>query len=398
MAPQTAVVLAGGEGQRLRPLTRNRPKPMLPAANRPIIEYVLDAIIEAGVSDIHLVVGYKRQRVQSHLGPTYRNVKLTYHTQEKQLGSGHALLQARDEIDESFVVVNGDQIADPALITDVLDAHDSQVAAATLSVVDSEKAVQYGVVTVEGDHVTQLREQPRNEPTGLLNAGIYAFTPSIFEVLDTLPRPSGTLALTAAVSHLIEETEQPVRGVRGDGFWIDATFPWDLLAVAQQVYTMEWIDEPTIDPHVWVAESATVHPSATLEGPVVVGPDAEIGAGAVVGPAATIGGNATVGANAVLTNTLIDDGSRVGANSTVVDAVFGQDVVFGPNSVITGGDHDVTIDTQVYPDRELGAVIADRSRLGGGTTVCGGVLIGSGVRVHDGVRVETNVADEVELR
>ncbi|TKX72453.1 sugar phosphate nucleotidyltransferase [Halorubrum sp. GN11GM_10-3_MGM] len=398
MAPQTAVVLAGGEGQRLRPLTRNRPKPMLPAANRPIIEYVLDAIIEAGISDIHLVVGYKRQRVQSHFGPTYQNADLTYHTQEKQLGSGHALLQARDEIDEPFVAINGDQIADPALITDVLDAHDRNEPAATLSVVDSGKAAQYGVVTLEAGHVTHLREQPRDDSTGALNAGIYAFTPGIFEVLDTLPRPSGMLSLTAAISHLAEETEQTVQGVKSDGFWIDATFPWDLLAVARQVYTMEWINEPAVDSHVWVAESATVHPSATLKGPVVVGPDAEIGAGAVVGPAATIGGNATVGANAVLTNALIDDGSRVGANATVVDAIFGQDVVFGPNSVIAGGEHDVRIDTQVYPNHELGAVIADRSQLGGGTTVCGGVLIGSGVQVQDGERIETNVADGVELR
>lgn len=398
MALQTAVVLAGGEGERLRPLTRNRPKPMLPAANRPIIEHVLDAVIEAGITEIHLVVGYKRKRVQSHLGPTYRNVDLTYHTQNKQLGSGHALLQARDAIDESFLVVNGDQIAEPALLTDVIDAHDPETALATLSVVDSDKATQYGVVTVADGYVTELIERPHSAPSGLLNAGVYAFTPSVFDVLASLPRPDGILALPAAVSHLVETDSHQVSAVRTDGFWTDATYPWDLLTVNHQVCSHGQVAEPARESGVWVAESATIHPSATLTGPVVIGSDAEIAAGAVVGPNTAIAGTATIGPNAVVSNTVIDEGSRVGANATVHDTVFGTDVTFGANSVIAGGDNDVRIGDRVYADRELGAVIADRSQLGGGTTVAGGVLVGSGVHVHGGTRVDTNVADELEVR
>ena len=94
MSDRSAIVLAAGEGKRLRPLTKHRPKPMLPAATKPILEHVFDALIDAGVTDITVVVGYKRTRVQSHFGPTYRNVPLQYVTQRKQLGSGHALLAA----------------------------------------------------------------------------------------------------------------------------------------------------------------------------------------------------------------------------------------------------------------------------------------------------------------
>src|SRR6056297_683552 len=92
--PSSAVVLAAGEGIRLRPLTANRPKPMLPAGTRPILEHVLNALIDASVDDIHLVVGYQADRVRSHFGPAYRGVPISYHTQTNQLGSGHALLQA----------------------------------------------------------------------------------------------------------------------------------------------------------------------------------------------------------------------------------------------------------------------------------------------------------------
>jgi len=100
--PSSAVVLAAGEGIRLRPLTANRPKPMLPAGTRPILEHVLNALIDAGVDDIHLVVGYQANRVRSYFGSTYRDVSITYHTQANQLGSGHALLQARDGPEDRF--------------------------------------------------------------------------------------------------------------------------------------------------------------------------------------------------------------------------------------------------------------------------------------------------------
>ena len=115
----SAVVLAAGEGIRLRPLTANRPKPMLPAGTRPILEHVLNALIDAGVEDIHLVVGYQANRVRSYFGPTYRDVPITYHTQANQLGSGHALLQARDGPDGSFLLVNGDQIIDSRIVETV---------------------------------------------------------------------------------------------------------------------------------------------------------------------------------------------------------------------------------------------------------------------------------------
>ena len=182
-APTSAVVLAAGEGLRLRPLTANRPKPMLPAGTQPILEHVLDALINADITDIHLVVGYKADRVRSHFGPTYRDVSLTYHTQTNQLGSGHALLQAQDGLDGSFLLVNGDQVIDSKIVERVSDVHSS---AATLAVVEGSQAANYGAVTVEDNEITTLTEQPSTGEFRLFNAGVYAFTQEIFPVLDTL--------------------------------------------------------------------------------------------------------------------------------------------------------------------------------------------------------------------
>lgn len=394
---RTAVVLAGGEGERLRPLTTNRPKPMLPAGNRPILEYVFDSLIDAGVERIHVVVGYRGTRVQDHFGPTYRDVPLAYHRQKKQLGSGHALLQVHGRIDEPFLAVNGDQIAEPSIVADVVAEHDRGDATATLSVVESEEASRYGSVRLRGDEIVELVERPHNGDYRLLNAGVYGFDPAFLDELAATPREDGGLTLPAGVSRLVEDDRYRVRGVRTEGFWTDATYPWDLLTAARQVFAMEWIELPERDAGVWIADSATVHPDATLQPPVAVSADCEIAAGAVVGPTVALGTNATVEANAVVADSVIGDDSRIEANATVVDAVFGQDVRCGPGSVIPGGEADVRIDDRIHEGARLGAVLADRVDAEAGVVFSPGVLVGPNVAIDVGVRIARNVSAGAEV-
>ena len=394
---RTAVVLAGGEGERLRPLTRNRPKPMLPAVNRPILEYVFDSLIDSGIEQLHVVVGYRGTRVQDHFGPTYRGVPLAYHRQDKQLGSGHALLQVRGTIDEPFLAVNGDQIADPSIVADVAAAHLEGDAIATLSVVESREASRYGSVRLDGDEIVELVERPESGDYRLLNAGVYGFDPAFLQALAATPRVAGSLPLPAAVSRLVADEDHRVRGVRTEGFWTDATYPWDLLTAARQVFDMGWVELPERDPDVWIADSATVHPDATLQPPVAVSADCEIGAGAVVGPTASLGTNVTVDASAVVRDSVVGDDSRIGANATVVDAVFGQDVRLGPGSVIPGGDADVRVNDRIHEGERLGAVLADRVDAEAGVVFSPGVLVGPNASIDVGVRLVRNVSAGAEV-
>ncbi|MEF8780488.1 MAG: sugar phosphate nucleotidyltransferase [Haloferacaceae archaeon] len=394
---RTAVVLAGGEGERLRPLTTNRPKPMLPAGNRPILEYVFDSLIESGIERIHVVVGYRGTRVQDHFGPTYRDVPLQYHRQEKQLGSGHALLQVRDAIREPFLAVNGDQIAEPTIVADVLAEHERGDAVATLSVVESEEASRYGSVRLDGDEVIELVERPGGDDYRLLNAGVYGFDAAFLDELDATPRENGSLTLPGAVSRLVGDDAHLVRGVKTEGFWTDATYPWDLLTAARQVFAMEWIGLPERSEGVWIADSATVHPDATLQPPVAVSADCEVGAGAVVGPTVALGTNATVEANAVVRDSVIGDDSRIGANATAIDAVFGQDVGFGPGSVIPGGKGDVRVNDRIHEGARLGAVLADRVDAEAGVSFAPGVLVGPSASIDGGVRIALNVTEGAEV-
>lgn len=395
MAVTTAIVLAAGEGTRLRPLTRNRPKPMLPAANRPILEYVFDALVEAGVEQICLVVGYKRDRVQNHFGPTYRDVQLTYAHQEKQLGSGHALLRARSVTEGPVLVVNGDRLVESTAVRDVRETFERH-GEPTLAVLERRDASQYGAVRLHDGHIAELVEKPDSDEFRLINAGVYAFDDAIFDALESTPRREGELALPDTISRFVE-AGKPVRGVQTGGLWADATYPWDLLTVADELFARGRIDAPEVSDGVWVAESARVHDRATLQSPVAVGPDCEVGPGAVVGPQVALGRNVTIGPNVTVVQSVLDADTRVQAGSVLADAVTGEDCNLGPNTTVPGGSADVRVQDRVFTDQRLGAVFADRVRAEGDVSCVPGTLVGPDAHIGLGVQVSGTVDSGAEV-
>jgi glucose-1-phosphate thymidylyltransferase len=382
---------------------------MLPAGNRPILEHVLDALIDAGVTDVRLVVGYRRDRVQDHFGATYRGCALRYHIQEPRLGTGDALRQVADEVDGRFVVVNGDEPLTGGAVEAVADARDTATA---LAVVESERAPQYGAVRRRGDRVTELVERPRSDDYRLLNAGVYAFDDRIFDVLADTPRTGGELSLVDAVSTLVDGTD-PVRAVTVDGPWVDATYPWDLLDVAGHVLAEGAVTEPergfgsesesesesefAPGSGIYVAETARVDEDAVVRPPAVVGPDVEVGPGVVLGPEVALGRNVTLGANATILRSVLDEDTRVGPNATLVDCVTGQNARVGAGATVPGGPGDVRVGTTIHEDRRLGAVLADRATLAGNASTAPGTLVGPNARVSGGVHARGVVDEGAEV-
>lgn len=395
MAIGSAVVLAAGEGNRLRPLTRSRPKPMLPAATRPILEYVLDTLVDAGVDEICLVVGYRRERVQEHFGPTYRDIELTYVRQDTQLGSGHALLAARNAVDGPVLVLNGDRIIEAEAVTAVAEAFETH-GEPTVAVTRHPAAHRYGAVSLDGDHLTELVEKPARAQYRLINAGVYAFDDSIFGSIDRTPRHEGELALTDTIVRLIDAGE-PVRGVSIGGMWVDATYPWDLLTVTEELLARGRVTEPARAERVWVSDSARVHGDATLQPPVVIAGDCEVGPGAVVGPQTALGRNATVGSNVTIARSVLDADTRVGPGSTLVDCVTGQDCRLGAATVVSGGPADVRVEDRVFEDQRLGAVVADHVRAVGDVSLAPGTLVGPASHLGFGVRASGEIPEGAEV-
>ncbi|MFC4542215.1 sugar phosphate nucleotidyltransferase [Halosolutus amylolyticus] len=393
MSDYPAIVLAAGEGTRLRPLTRNRPKPMLPVATKPILEHVFDQLLDAGITEFVVVVGYRHERIQSYFGPRYRNAPITYVTQEKQLGTGHALLAAESVVEGTALVINGDQVVDSRIIRDVLTTHESG-AAATIALLQRSNVDEYGGVRIEDGQVTRIVENPRDDEIYHLNAGVYAFEELAFDaVRDAEPR-AGEHLLVDGLSELVDAGHD-VNGAVSEGIWVDATYPWDLLDISFELFDTGVVegDRPTDG-----LDAATVHGSAVVREPVVVSRDCTIEPGAVVGPYVCLDENVTVGSNAVVKRSVIDADSRIKDNATVIECVTGTGVTIGAGSTIPGGPGDVHVKDRVFENEKLGALLADRVRDGGGVTYVPGAIVGAGSELQAGTTVRGTLAAKTEVR
>lgn len=385
-----AVILAAGEGTRLRPLTAVRPKPMLPVANRPLLEHVVEAVAEAGIDEIVLVVGYKRERIQSYFGDGDDwGVDIEYALQEKQLGTGHAVLQAETHVDGPFLALNGDRIIEPDDVEHLIESGDERAESAPIvSVTRSSTPSNYGVVELDGRRVTSIVEKPPAHLAGtdLINAGVYRFEPSIFEAIRAT-ETDGELALTATLRRLA--TEETVRAVRFDGRWLDVTHLWDLVSVNARLLDRS---AAGTDPGALVADQASLATS------VVLGADARVRPNATVLSGCALGENVEVGPSAVLDGVVVMPDATIGAGSVLRDCVVGQGASVGPSVTVEGGYADVAVEGKLHEDVRLGGVVGDHASVGGAVTLEPGSVLGAGASVTTGTTIRGRVPDGAFVR
>jgi glucose-1-phosphate thymidylyltransferase len=382
-----AVVLAAGEGRRLEPLTDTRPKPMLPVANRPLLEHVVESVVAAGIDEIVLVVGYKRERIQSHFGGGDDwGIDIEYAIQEKQLGTGHAVLQTEHLVDDTFLVLNGDRIIDPSIVERAMEAEDD--GETLLAVTRTTDPSGLGVVETEGERVTGVTEKPPEHAitSEVVNAGVYRFEPGVFDAIRNT-ETSGELTITATLNRLA--TADDVRVLRYRGAWLDVSHLWDLLSVNASLLNGDPLDVP---------ETTRVGNSAVVTDGVAVGSNVRIGPSATVLSGTSIGNNATIGANAVVDNAVVLPDATVGAGAVLRDCVVGENAGVGPNATAEGGAADVIVDGTVHEGVKLGGVVGDNARLGGAVSVSPGTVIGNRTTIVGGAAVDGRIPSGAEVR
>ena len=223
-----AVILVGGEGTRLRPFTYSRPKVMIPVGRKPILEYVVRALVENGINDIVMVVGYKKERIMSHFEDGNRfGAHIEYAFQQRQLGTAHALMAAADSIDDEFLLVAGDNIIDGRTVKDLVQGE-----APAMLVTRSEIPSKYGVIQVSKGRVVSIVEKPEDKIGNIINTGMYRFTPDILKFMSVEPEGGG-LGITHVLQRILPELN--LMAITSTGRWIDAVYPWDLMGSMYQL-------------------------------------------------------------------------------------------------------------------------------------------------------------------
>ncbi len=384
-----AVILAAGEGSRMRPLTYTRPKVMLPIANKPILEHLLIEASQAGVSEFILVVGYCDEQVRGYFGDGKMwGVNITYSSQRKQLGTADAIKMVKGSLGGNFLVINGDIIVDREDIKKLAGQ-----SATTMSVIEVKDTAGLGVVELREGRVVRIYEKAEKPPTCLANAGLYLFTPEIFDAIAMTPKsPRGEYEITASLQLMMD---------RGQALyshqisrWLDLSYPWDLLSANESLLADikpqnagEVEENVVIKGAVQIGKNTVVRSGSYIVGPVIIGQDCAIGPNCYIRPSTSIGDGCHIGGAVEVKNSIIMKGSKLPHHNYVGDSVIGEDCNFGAGTKVANlrlDKKDIQAANVDTGRRKLGVIVGDRVETGINASLNVGSMIGNNTLIGPG--------------
>lgn len=382
----------------MRPLTANQPKVMLPVAGRPLLEHIILRARSAGVDRFVLVVGYGAKSVRSYFGDGSRlGVKIDYADQDRQLGTGHALLAAREKAEDRFLVLNGDVLPDEASLIEL--ARSGVPAVSAIEVIDPRR---YGVFLVEEDRFKSVVEKSEHPPSNLANAGIYLLKRSIFEAMRSAPLSErGEYELTDGLNLLASQEEIRIITLKS---WMEIGRPWDILAANEimlrdirPAISGKVETGATISGNVSIGLGTIVRSGAYIVGPVLIGEDCDIGPNCYIRPTTSLGDRVRIGNAVEVKNSSIGNDSKIGHLSYVGDSIIAERCNFGAGTICSNLRHDKgNIKSFVKGERvdsgrrKLGVIMGDGVMTGINTSIYPGTVIDSGFRglpaaIHKGL-------------
>jgi mannose-1-phosphate guanylyltransferase/phosphomannomutase len=375
-----AVIMAGGEGTRLRPLTSNCPKPLLPIANRPMMEHVIDLLKRHGVTDIVVTVAFLANQIKDYFGDGQEfGVTIRYVDEPTPLGTAGSVRNAADLLsDERFLVISGDVITDIDL-TKIVDFHIGRKAVATIGLTPVENPLEFGIViTREDGTIERFLEKPTwgQVFSDTINTGIYVLEPEIFEFIDA-GRP---VDFSGEVFPRLLQDGRPLYGAVAGGYWEDVgTLEAYLGAHKDVLDQMVALDIPgfEVGNAVWIGESTETSPEAVIEGPAVIGPECTIEAGCRLGPYTVLGSHVRLLANTTLERCVLHDNVYVAAGGRLRGTVIGRATSLRANVVC-----------------EEGVVLGDEVQVGEGARLGDNVKVYPAKIIDDGAIVNASIVWE----
>lgn len=385
-----AVILAAGEGTRMRPLTEDTPKPLLPVAGKPIIRHNID-IIEDIVDEIIIVAGYKIQQFKSKFSD---EEKVRIVEQEKALGTADAALKAKKFIEDEAIILNGDDIYGNKIIS--LSNERRAVLAD-----EAEKPKNYGVFEISGNSVKSIEEKPDNPPSAMVNTGCFKVQSGFFEILEEVELSErGEYEITDALETYILENK--VNLIEADR-WIPCSYPWQLLEANEKLLEVERDieseipDSTAVTENVIIEEDVEVRENCVIEGPAIIKEGSEIGPGSFIREGTVLEENVKV-ANSEVKNSVIREGSNIPHFSYIGDSYIGKNVNIGAGTKTANLRNDGE-NIQMFVKGEkfdtgrekLGAVIGSKAKIGVNNSIKPGRRIGYSSVTDCGEKIEQNI-------
>ncbi len=361
-----ALILAGGEGTRLRPLTSTIPKPVVPLANRPHIAFMIDWLRRHGVDEVVLSCGFMAEGVRRVLGDGEDlGVRIRYVEEPTPLGTGGALRFAGDLLEERFLMLNGDVLTDIDLSAQ-LAQHEQTGARGTIALIEVEDPSAYGLVTLGEDRsVTEFLEKPSADEvaTNLINAGAYVLEHSI---LDEMAPPGTNISIERDVFPAL--VGRGLYGFVAEGYWLDIGTPERYLQGTFDI--LEGNVQTELGARLEDARRTLVDGAAVdgrVVAPALVGEQSTIAAGAIVGGRVALGRGVSIAAGAHVESSVVLDGASIGAGTHVSSSIIGPRVSIGEHCHIEGG-----------------VVLGEGVALGANNVLTAGARLSPGVELPDG--------------
>lgn len=392
-----AVILTAGEGTRMRPLTLTRPKTMLPVGGKPILQYNVEALRDAGITEILLIVGYHEEMVKEHFENGAKlGVQINYITQKERLGTAHAIGHCQEFIKEDFVVLNGDIILDPELLRELIENYQASSPDTMMVLTEVEDPSPFGVVEIKNGQITNIVEKPNpgEAPSNLINTGIYVFNQDILSKIEkTELSPRGEYEITDSLQMQIDEGKS-IKGFITHKKWIDVGRPWELLEINEEFLAnmgekIEGHIEKgvNIEGNIVLGKNSVIHSGTYIQGPVYIGEDCDIGPNSYLRSNTYLGNHVSVGNAVEIKNSIIMDHTNVNHLTYVGDSVIGSNCNLAAGTNIANLRFD---DGNVKMNVKEGRVDTGRRKLG--------VVFGDGVKTginssfNPGVKVGINSA------
>ncbi|HLU40819.1 MAG TPA: mannose-1-phosphate guanyltransferase [Microthrixaceae bacterium] len=367
-----AVIMAGGEGTRLRPLTSNAPKPMLPLVNRPMMEHIVDLLRSHGITDIVVTVAFMPNAIRNHFGDGSEfGVRIVYAAEETPLGTAGSVRNAREHLDDTFLVISGDVLTDIDLGA-LIEEHRAKEALATIGLVRVENPLEYGIVIANEDgSIERFLEKPTwgQVFSDTINSGIYVLEPSIFDWIA----PDEPVDFSGDVFPVLLEAGERIVGSVAEGYWEDVgTLDAYVRAHKDILDHRVQVSIPgfELSPGIYVGEGTEISPDAVLNGPAVIGDNCYVDAGVCLGEYVVVGTGVRMRRDCELERTVVHDNAYLGEGSRLRGTVVGrasdlrrnvrceEGVVLG-DEVFVGENAVLSSDVKVYPFKtiEAGAVV-----------------------------------------